>query len=272
MSSLGVQVWSAQTADVAPRDWPLLAQLLDPQEQARGRQFRFQADQQAYLLAHALRRLVLGEALGVAPQALTFATDANGLVQLAPPFGRDLSFSISRTRGAVALAVSGHAAVGVDMQTHDAAAAEPALLDAFIAWPTPTPTPAPAPALQPTPAAAADPATADAFYFYWTSLEAFWKAHGTGLSASNPKIRFQRNPMGLHEITGPDAEDQAMGCVVPVDAGSGRSMAVAMGYPQRAWRGARGRQAVQTDCGEQSLSLGCQRRHLRSRLATVVAG
>jgi hypothetical protein len=56
-----------------------------------------------------------------------------------------------------------------------------ALLDSFIAPPE---------------AAGAD------FYFYWTALEAYWKAAGTGLSAGQPRLYLARNADG-HWLAAP---------------------------------------------------------------------
>ena len=99
-----------------PRGGPNLFNYLSEDERVRAARFRFEADRWAFAAAHAGLRALLGPIVLCRPQALRFAAGVNG-----KPFlnhiGRyaALQFSISHTRGCVAIAVAG-CAVGIDVE------------------------------------------------------------------------------------------------------------------------------------------------------------
>jgi 4'-phosphopantetheinyl transferase len=169
MPAAEVRVWTACPHDLEPGDEAALAALLDAAERDRVSHFRFDAGRRSYLLAHALRRGVLGRALGMDPADLRFHHDAQGKPLLEGTPG-SLFFSHARTRGAVAVAVAQAAPVGVDIETIDASRADRTLLDRFIAH-----------------------SDATDFFVQWAALEAFWKASGIGLADGNPRIRLHRD-------------------------------------------------------------------------------
>ena len=180
MQASEVQVWSASPNEFGEAECAALARLLDANETAQRDRLRHEADRRAYLVAHALRRLALGQALDVPPAELRFGTDAHGKPFLAWPPGSGLFFSHAHARQAVACAVTRSGEIGVDVE-HAQGEADFSLLDRFMALASP------------------QERESERFFFYWTALEAFWKAHGLGLSTAHPRIRLREAPGGFFE-------------------------------------------------------------------------
>lgn len=80
---------------------------LDDAERAQAERFAFDADRRDYLVAHGLRRQLLGRTLGVPPEALRFTVDEpRGKPRLAWPERTGIDFNLSHTHGLVACAWS----------------------------------------------------------------------------------------------------------------------------------------------------------------------
>lgn len=156
----------ARPAEVPPHDWGELESWLDVPERDRSRQFRFEADRRAFVLAHALLRGLVGAGSGLAAGDVHVVHDVKGrpFVERAP----GLHVSVSRSREAVACAASWAAPVGVDVEPIAGKPADAGLLGAFVVT--------------------HEAVTARQFFFQWTALEAFWKACGTGLADGQPRI------------------------------------------------------------------------------------
>jgi 4'-phosphopantetheinyl transferase len=176
----GIEVWTARPDRVDTAACNALARLLDAHERERAASFRFEADRLAFVVAHALRRLALGCAIGVDPAELQFTTDAHGRPLLLGADAGTPAFSLTRSRGLVACAVGHQPSIGVDVEL-----VRPGL---------------PASVLEPFVAPARGAAFLDDapdLFMQWTALEAFWKARGTGLSSTQPRI-------GLRPLEGED--------------------------------------------------------------------
>ncbi|AEG94153.1 phosphopantetheinyl transferases-like protein [Ramlibacter tataouinensis TTB310] len=162
--------------------WPQLQsrawKLLDAAERERAARLRLQADRHAYVMAHALRRLVLGQALQTDPAALVFAQDAHGRPHLAGAAGAPF-FSLSHTREAVAFALANQP-IGIDIESEKIVNFDFALLKSFVERP---------------PTASGEPP--GDFATCWTSMEAFWKAKGTGLVDGQPLLQLVREGSDL---------------------------------------------------------------------------
>jgi 4'-phosphopantetheinyl transferase len=175
MQSRGVEVWTAQPDGLGCGGCAELSALLDVQERERAAALKFDADRRAFVVAHAMRRMALGMALAVDPSELRFGTGAHGRPTLlgvaSPP-----TFSLSRSRTLVALAISHDGPVGVDVEAIGAMP-DADVLATYMDVQDPV-----------------APAGAEGFYVQWTALEAFWKALGLGLSAAHPKISL--DPLG----------------------------------------------------------------------------
>jgi len=151
---------------------------LDPDESARAGAFRFAADRQSYVAAHALLRATLSEAFagagGPAPSAWRFRAGTHGKPELvAGQAAGHARFNLSHSRGMVAVAIAADCEVGIDVE----ALARRVSDDAAIARRHFTR------GEQDSLAGRADPVERRrAFLALWTAKEAFIKATGRGLS------------------------------------------------------------------------------------------
>lgn len=156
----------ARPVELAPQDLGELAHWLGEEELDRSRRLRFEADRNAFVLAHALLRALVAAESGMEPEAIRIVHDVKGrpFVDQAP----ELHISLSRHRDAVACAATRIAPVGVDVERIASKPIDAGLLGAFVVT--------------------HEAVTARQFFFQWTALEAFWKACGTGLIDGQPRI------------------------------------------------------------------------------------
>jgi len=91
---------------------------LSPEEKGRAARLVRDRDQRQYILAHGLLRFALSNLVPqVEPSGWSFTTDRYGRPFIAAPaIERTVHFSLSHTDGCVACVVSGHQAVGVDVE------------------------------------------------------------------------------------------------------------------------------------------------------------
>jgi 4'-phosphopantetheinyl transferase len=186
-SASALQVWVAQAADFDVAATRELEAPLDATELVRAARFRHEADRKAYVLAHALRRVVLADWLGVAPRDLVFAKEESGRPLLVHPRDDALYFSHSRSREWVACAVTRIAPVGVDVEPVRAGTADESLIARFVVPDDDACVPS-------------EEERASRFYLKWTALEAFWKAQGKGLADGNPRIAIRADTRSQHEV------------------------------------------------------------------------
>src|SRR5512137_442137 len=113
-----VHVWHADPAAMASTgSLEAWLSLLDGPERARHARLVVEADRIDYLAAHSLLRLALSAHSGVAPRAWRTVPGPHGKPSVAEPLDwTRLSFSLSHTRGRVAVAVAVDRAVGVDAE------------------------------------------------------------------------------------------------------------------------------------------------------------
>lgn len=93
---------------------PSALALLSEQERAQHQRFIPPKKRHEYLATRVLVRTVLGRALGMAPQALQFVSNAWGRPALWPP--APLHFNVSHTEGLVVCLVSPNPEIGVDTE------------------------------------------------------------------------------------------------------------------------------------------------------------
>ena len=121
-----VDVWVRESTPGAwvPPDSAAIAAGLDEHERARWARLADRRDAAAYLLLHAMARREVGRILGRPPESLRFDRTCPdcGRQHGAPRLLDDpgLHLSLSRTRAVVALALSQHGPVGVDVEPVDA--------------------------------------------------------------------------------------------------------------------------------------------------------
>ncbi|WP_442754977.1 4'-phosphopantetheinyl transferase family protein [Methylocystis sp. JAN1] len=169
-------------ARVAPEQWDALAALLDDEERARAARFAFDEDRRGYVAAHALLRLELSRRAGWAPQDWRFSMTKLGKPFLLDP-PRDLRFSLSHTRGMVAVAVAEGVEIGIDVEPSDRRAESMKLAQRFFA-----------PEEVALLAAVEGEARRDLFFAIWTLKEAVVKATGQGLSRALDSFSVTPDP------------------------------------------------------------------------------
>ena len=190
MSSIEAGVWIARPQDVSDDQMRAFECTLDANEKERALKFRFESDRRAYVVAHGLRRLVLGELLNVDPCRLVLLKLMSGKPKLIWPVDSHIFFSHAHTRDVVAFAATTRGPVGVDAEYVVDTAPDFDLLKPYVALPEVSQR-----------NAELGPNSAEQFFFYWTVLEAFWKAEGKGLSPENPRIRCEKSKSGNFEVT-----------------------------------------------------------------------
>tara|TARA_R110002012_G_scaffold79261_2_gene201839 strand:- start:451 stop:1167 length:717 start_codon:yes stop_codon:yes gene_type:complete len=119
--------WRAPST-VQAEEEPRLVRLLDEGETLEWRRKAIAADKKLYLVAHALRRELIAELAGCAPDSLRFTRDVHGRPLLVDPvLGADLFFSLSHTDGLAIVAASTAGPVGIDAERRSRRIAEAAL-------------------------------------------------------------------------------------------------------------------------------------------------
>lgn len=182
ISEQNIDVWLAFYHELG--DARLLSNLrvlLSDAERHQEKRFHFADDRQRYLVTRAMVRTVLSRYAAVAPADWVFSTNAYGRPEIANR--RDeavgLCFNISHTRGLIALGVSQHRALGVDVENLLARLVSIGIADRFFS-----------------PTEVAELASVpherrqDRFFEYWTFKESYIKARGMGLSIPLDRFSF----------------------------------------------------------------------------------
>ncbi|MGH3663924.1 MAG: 4'-phosphopantetheinyl transferase family protein [Micromonosporaceae bacterium] len=195
MNTSRCEIYWASPADADPR----LTEFLDETESARLARFVQEADQARYLVSHALARLAVARALQMAPAKVLFSRTCrrcggdHGKPQ--PPAPAELSISHSGQR--VAVAVTSHTPVGVDVEQVDRRLELEQLAPSIL-------TPYEQTELSRLPADARQ----DGLLRYWTRKEAVLKATGYGLMVAPDTIAVSApdQPPRLVSWAAPDAQ------------------------------------------------------------------
>ena len=90
--------------------------ILCADESVRYRRFLRETDRHRFLVAHALKRKLLGAILQRPPESLEFTIDHLGKPDLSGRVPREISFNLSHTTGLVACAVACTETVGIDVE------------------------------------------------------------------------------------------------------------------------------------------------------------
>jgi len=190
MSRVGIPAATCRifwAAPVEPAAAPHLVRLLDTHERERMVRFRQPLDQARYLAAHALTRIVLGDALGSPAEVLTFDRTCR--------CGRQHGKPVLLQAGAPAFSMT-HSGqlVGVALHT------TPLGLDVEEIRPVSDLTSMAKHACSPAELGAGAARTVEAFFSVWTRKEAVLKATGDGLSV--PMSSVTLSPGRVQEWTG----------------------------------------------------------------------
>src|SRR5436309_2198147 len=170
LASDEVHSWCA-SLDVPPETSARLYATLTPDERTRSARFRFERDQQRFIVARGVLRDLVGRYLQTQPSHIRFVYNAFGKPDLSPEFGNRLKFNLSHSAGLALIAIATDSSVGVDVEYIRAqsdyadiarrffSAAE---VDYLMALPSHL--------------------YAEAFFSCWVKKEAYLKACGEGLA------------------------------------------------------------------------------------------
>lgn len=159
-----------------------LRQLMTHEERLQEDRFRFADDRKRFRITRALVRTTLSSYAAVAPEDWVFVTNHHGCPRVAPLHreAAGISFNLSHTRGLIALAVTRHAAIGVDVEHVTTRTVSLGIARRFFAANEVGDLAAVAPAAQ-----------QHRFFEYWTMKESYIKARGMGLSLPLDKFSFR---------------------------------------------------------------------------------
>lgn len=164
-----VTLWTLNL-DASPIDWSLAASLLDGDERQRARRFAFERDRRRFIARRATLRQIIAHHAGTSPRDIEYCYG---------PFGRPevrelaLDFNLSHSHGFLLVAVAHETRVGVDVELRQDEEIDPAVLQPYLTSSAFRELCARPPQLR-----------QKAFYDWWTRIEAFAKARGTGIAAS----------------------------------------------------------------------------------------
>src|SRR5713226_8070086 len=115
LASDEVHSWCA-SLDVPPETSARLYATLTLDERTRSARFRFERDQQRYIVARGVLRDLLGRYLQIQPGEIRFVYNAFGKPDLGPEFANRLKFNLSHSAGLALIAISPASDVGVDLE------------------------------------------------------------------------------------------------------------------------------------------------------------
>jgi 4'-phosphopantetheinyl transferase len=182
-----VTVWSMALASPPHDAVARWLAVLDDDERARADRFRFTADREIYIAAHALTRALLAAVGGLPAPAWRFAAAASGKPEIDPSLGRPrLRFNLSHTRGLVACAAGLDDDLGIDGEATDRIKDELELAEHFFAADEVS-------LLRGT----AKGERRNTFFRIWTLKEAYIKATGLGLACPLDSFAFGLDPIAI---------------------------------------------------------------------------
>ncbi len=166
-----VHVWRADLEAEAARVQNLRA-MLSPDEVARADCFRFQPDQERFIIARGLLRVILGRYLELEPGQLHFSYSSYGKPALTNGVGQEIfNFNMSHSHQLALYAVTRGRKIGVDLENIRTDFACEEIAERFFAPAEKTRLRAIVPEMK-----------HEAFFNGWTRKEAYIKARGQGLA------------------------------------------------------------------------------------------
>lgn len=195
-----IDVWLCYENDVDEDLLRAYVPLLTEAERAKAARFYFAADRNRHVISRALLRTVLPAYLEIPHQALSFRCDRFGRPHLdnAEALAYGLDFNLSHTAGLIALAVTRHTVVGVDVE--NASRQQPAieLASRFFS----------ADEVASLRTFGGDLLNLE-FYRHWTLKESYLKAYGVGLSLPLDQFGFRLAAQRAEFYLAPTAEHRA---------------------------------------------------------------
>ena len=93
-------------------------EMISPDERVRHARFYFERDKNAFLIARGTLRQLLGNYIGVKPEAICFAYNEWGKPSLSESIATGLKFNIAHSEGIALFAFSAGRELGVDVEFH----------------------------------------------------------------------------------------------------------------------------------------------------------
>jgi len=115
LASDEVHSWCA-SLDAPPETSARLYATLTPDERTRSTRFRFERDQQRFIVARGVLRDLLRALSPDQPSHIRFAYNAFGKPDLSAEFGNRLKFNLSHSAGLALIAIATASNVGVDLE------------------------------------------------------------------------------------------------------------------------------------------------------------
>jgi 4'-phosphopantetheinyl transferase len=168
-----------ETRLTSDQDLASLEPLLSREELSRSRKFFSPDDRRDYVAAHVLARLALAPELDRAPDSIVFGAEPSGRPYVKDMRGSLTEFSLSHTRGFVAVAIARGARIGVDVERTDRMDDPQELYMRVLS-----------PREQTEISLIGAQARRARFVQLWTLKEAYFKVLGTGLSAAPNSVSF----------------------------------------------------------------------------------
>lgn len=160
-----VHAWFAPLRHFAEEELVSWEALLDGEERSRAARFRFERDRIRYVAGHAWLRMILGQYVRLAPEAVRFARGAHGKPYVP---GHAIRFNFSDTKDGILVAVSRDMELGADVETMQRTVDHEAVSEHYF-------TPEEIANIK----QATDPKRR--FLEFWTRKEAVLKASGVGI-------------------------------------------------------------------------------------------
>lgn len=190
-SADSIEVWGLATDDHAVAERLAdLRSLLSGSERERAARFLRPADRDSYVATRAALRMVLSEAIRVAPEAIKLEQNQWGKPMLAAEHGcQNLDFSVSHSAGLSLIALSRAGAIGVDIERLRPVSHRDRMINDLLGERA-------ARELALLPLQRQDAA----FFALWTAAEAVVKAAGTGLAGNSDPIPLALAPNGVPQL------------------------------------------------------------------------
>lgn len=210
LSGDSIHVWQATLSSIVPLSDKLVA-VLSPDERARSDKFRFPKHRLAFIASHALLRMILSGYCRCAPEDLQFSLGDQGKPEIDAArshLPHNVSFNVSHSTKALAIAVGAVQAVGVDVEDLSRDFDVEGLISECLTQEESHTLNDLSPVQR-----------KNAFLRYWVHKEAFLKCVGTGFTVSPKEVHVQfgsgaysemncSNPLANIELFGRDLQTQ----------------------------------------------------------------
>jgi 4'-phosphopantetheinyl transferase len=209
-----VHLWQA-SLDLDPRQLAALQSFLSTDERERAERFRLDRDGARYAAARGWLRWLIARYLGVDPSGVSFSKGAFGKPELSDPAASCLRFNVAHSADAAVFAIASRREIGVDIERIRADFPVDAVAHRFLSS-------------EDRLALAALPPDrrTEAFFELWARKEAYLKAIGVGLAATDAEVKANGGQRDEWLLTAFDA-GQGYAAAVAVEGRSVRVPAAA---------------------------------------------